>query len=101
MIFRVRQKRWSHRAVACRVAMCLGTGDPLAWDENDEGAPFWDADNKKFQLDSGNNWWLRFVEERDGCMWYMLDYRYTTPERNEVIKSLAKWLESDLVFGLS
>lgn len=110
LTFKVRGK-WSDRAVACRVAMCFGVGNPLAWEKGDQGAPFWHEDGQKWQLDQGNDYWLRWIVEaapdeiskKHGLKYlvrtFKLNYRYTTPDREEALKGLCKWLECDLVFG--
>lgn len=122
-IFKVRG-RHSDRAVACRVAMCLGVGAPLAWEDGDEGAPFWQEDSGgegKFQLNPGNDYWLRKIDEgppdeesksrtlKNPVRTFKLSARYLIPmgwdwsqgdpPRLAALKGLAKWLECDLVFG--
>ena len=52
---------YSDRAVACFVEMTLGTGGPLAWDDDDNGAPFFVDD--KWVLHS-NDFWLRKIDEQ-------------------------------------
>lgn len=97
LTFKVRGK-WSDRGVACRIAMCLGVSNPLAWKDGDEGAPFWKEEEQKWQLDPGNDYWLRKVV--DGPVrTFKLNYRYTTPDREKALKGLCQWLECDLVFG--
>jgi hypothetical protein len=108
--FKVRGK-WSERAVACRLAMCLGIGNPLAWHDGDEGSPFWHEDDQKWQVDNSNNYWLRKIDETEPdeisrqqalsfpVRTFKLNYRYATPDRVEALKGLCKWLECDLVFG--
>lgn len=110
MRFKVRGK-WTDRQVACRIAMCLGIGNPLAWEAGDQGAPFWREGDQKWQIDSGNNYWLRKVGEsppdeksRQNVLTFPvrefeLTYRYDTEDRKNAIEGLCQWLESDLVFG--
>jgi len=67
---------------------------------DDEGSPFWNEAEQKFQLGVGNNWWLRRIAEDERGVKYRLDGRYTgTPERQAALEHLVQWLESDLVFG--
>lgn len=108
LTFKVRGK-WSDRGVACRIAMCLGVSNPLAWEDGDEGAPFWKEEELKWQLDPGNDYWLRKVV--DGPVrTFKLNYRYDVPlqwnyakdgepPRIKALKGLCQWLECDLVFG--
>jgi hypothetical protein len=91
--------RMTPRGVACKVSMCLGIS-AQAWNECDEGSPFWDKADQKFHLGVGNNWWLRKIGEDENGVKYRLDGRYTgTPGRQEAMEHLVKWLESDLMFG--
>lgn len=107
--FKVRGK-WSDRSVACRVAMCIGVGDPLAWNDDDNGPPYWQ--DGRWQLNPGNDYWLRKIDEqppdeisqdlglRFPVRTFRLDYRYShTPDREKALKALCEWLECDLVFG--
>ncbi len=114
--FKVRGN-WPERAVACRVAMCLGVAGPLAWEDDDEGAPFLSesAGEARWQLDQSNDYFLRKVGEtepdevsrREGLNFpvqeFELSYRYAsesrTPDRCEALDALCKWLECNLVFG--
>ena len=110
LTFKVRGK-WTERSVACRVAMCLGQGSPLAWETGDSGAPFWHSDDEKWQLNQGNDYWLRKIDEtepdeiskkhslKSPVRTFKLNYRYATPDRVEALKGLCQWLECDLVFG--
>jgi len=110
LVFKVRGK-WTDRSVACRLAMCLGVGSPLAWEAGDSGAPFWHSVEQKWQVDPGNDYWLRKIDEKPvdevskkkGLKWpvktFQLNYRYTTADREEALKGLCQWLECDLVFG--
>ena len=95
-----KRSNWSPRFVACRVAQCIGTGDPLAWEDGDQGPPFWEPDEERWTINSGNDFWLRIVrEEEDGTV-YSLNYRYSTAAgRQEALEALGKWLESDFNFG--
>jgi len=91
--------------------MCLGVANPLAWEDGDEGAPFWKEDDQKWQVDTGNDYWLRKIDESEPddiskkhlfkhpIKIFQLNYRYTTPDREEALKGLCQWLECDLVFG--
>ena len=98
--FKVDRKNHSLRAVACRVAMCIGVRDPLAWEEGDDGPPFWIADEQKFQLDPANDYWLRRDKEELVNGHYTLHYRHEgTPHKQASLQILKAWLECDLAFG--
>jgi hypothetical protein len=52
--------------------------------------------NGTWVLDRGNNWFLRPVEEKpedDEYRYWILDYRYLTPEQQKVLEGLAMFLE--------
>jgi len=112
--FKVSKRRnWSARFVACRVAQCIGVGDPLAWNDGDKGFPLWEGEGNdvssqstdrwnisgRWTISSGNDHWLRVVREEEDRFIYSLNYRYTTPHRQEALEALGKWLECDLNFG--
>ena len=56
---------------------------PNAKDETK--APFWDEDEKKWQLDAGNNYWL----SKTGKNTFQLRSRYA----GDVLPTLKPWLE--------
>jgi hypothetical protein len=101
---------WLGREVACRIMQCLGKGGPHAWEDGDQGEPFWREDEEKWEF-GGNSYWLRKLGEtppdkisrthglRCPVQTFRLDYRYTTPDRREALHCLVKWLESDLMLG--
>lgn len=95
--------KWSPQAVACRVALLIGTAQELNWGENgrgDEGnPPWWDKHDGKWQLNCGNDWWLRpiYPESSDQPPTYRLSYRYETRGRAAAIEGLKPYLE--WVFG--
>lgn len=92
-------KRYPLRLVACRIAMCLGVGGPLAFDEHDQGYPHWHEDEQKFDC-KGNDWWLRKLRDNgDGTYTVSLDYRYETEERRKAMEGLAALLSSDIGLG--
>jgi len=92
--------------------MCLGVSG-LVWDEKDlsKGPPHWQDKEQKWQLDGGNNYWLRKISETEPdeisrqhvlnnpVKEFKLTYRYATRSREEALAALCKWLECDLVFG--
>jgi len=93
--------KWSPRAVACRVALLIGTGAKLNWGtsavDDPTHPPWWQDD--KFQLNGGNDWWLRpmYPESDDEPPRYRLSYRYETEDRAAAIEGLKPYLE--WVFG--
>jgi len=91
-------KRYSARFVACRIAQCIGVGDPLAWEDGDKGPPFWEPDNDRWTLSAGNDHWLHLIREDEEFCFYKLNYRYMTEHRQEAFEGLVKWLECDLNF---
>jgi hypothetical protein len=117
--FKVRQNH-SDRAVACFVEMALGTSGPYAWEDDDEGAPFWRETEQKWELHN-NNFWLRKVKEdppdeesESRCLNFPVrtfkisgrylvplswDWSQGDPPRLAALKALAKWLECDLMLG--
>jgi len=107
--FKIRN-RWDDRAVACRVAMCLGLVSP-SWDGENKLPPYWQEDGKKWQLNDSNDYWLRKIEttgpdeesKKQLLKWdvrtFKLSYRYTTSDREEALLGLCKWFGSDLFLG--
>ncbi len=88
--FEVRS-RWEARSVACRVASIIG--NPYAWDENREMGPYWQEAEQKWQLNSGNDWFLRSLGENR----YSLSYRYGS-KKQSALDGLKTFLE-EIVFA--
>lgn len=87
--FEVR-KNWQDKDVAIRMAR-LVTGDG----HNDCGParPPFLKDNGSWQLDCGNDWFLRRVQELpNGNIEYTLSYRYTTADRQKMLDGLIPFL---------
>jgi len=79
---------WQPREVACRVAMIVGVVPQ--WndceDENGQGPPW--LRNGLYQLDEGNNWWLKDLGERR----YELHYRYGQVEMLQGLQPFLNWI---------
>ena len=55
-----------------------------------------DDKTDNWQLDNGNDWFLRLLRTEDEFFLWQLSYRYTTAPRLEALEGLVKFLEWDL-----
>lgn len=69
------------------LAECLaGFLGPLAVRREGPSQPPYLADDMRYQLDQGNDWFLHAEEEPDGVIKAVVTHRYRTPQKIEALR---------------
>lgn len=92
MMIKFRARRWTSKVLAQRIAdILVGREDAMKSDPDEINGIFWIEDSNKWQIGSGNNFWLHPEGPEKDEIW-VLNGRYWTRARMNALATILEWL---------